>query len=178
LTGETIAFDKTIDIQNLSAELIVFIMDKHDDAYWMRIALEEAKVALREDEVPVGALIVHNDEIVARAHNKIRSSHSPLAHAEKIAIEEALAKFDNWLYGCKLYVTLEPCLMCAGAIILARISAVIFGAYDEKNGVCGTIYNVLTDRRFNHNPDVQGGVLAEECGELLTEFFREKRKTQ
>jgi tRNA(adenine34) deaminase len=153
-------------------------MYKHDDEYWMRIALEEAEVALQEDEIPVGALIVHNDVIVARGHNRMRSLQSPLAHAEKIAIEDAVPKFDTWLYGCKLYVTLEPCLMCAGAIILARISAVAFGAYDEKNGACGTMYNVLADRRFNHNPEVRGGVLAEECGKLLTNFFREKRKKQ
>jgi tRNA(adenine34) deaminase len=153
-------------------------MKMHNDTYWMRIALEEAENGLRDDEVPVGALIVHNDVVIARAHNSMRSLSNPIAHAEKLAIEAAVGKFGNWLYGCRLYVTLEPCLMCAGAIMLARIPEVIFGAYDEKNGVCGTIYNVLADRRFNHNPDIRGGILEEECGELLTEFFREKRKLQ
>ena len=134
-------------------------MKKFSDEYWMKIALEEAEEAFVEEEVPVGAVLVCNDKVIAKAHNNIQRSNSSLAHAEKLVIEMAQQKLGKWLYDCKLYVTLEPCAMCAGAIILSRIKSVIFGAYDEKNGVCGSLYNLLLDRRFNHNPEVKTGIL-------------------
>lgn len=145
------------------------------DEYWMNIALEEAQIAFAEDEVPVGAVLVCNDKLIARAHNSTQRLNCSLAHAEKLVIEIAQQKLGMWLYDCKLYATLEPCAMCASAIILSRIKSVIFGAYDEKNGACGSLYNLLLDRRFNHNPEIRGGILAKESGELLKRFFNEKR---
>lgn len=145
------------------------------DEYWMNIALEEAQIAFQEDEVPVGAVLVRNNELVAKAHNNTQKLNSSLAHAEKLVIELVQQKLGKWLYDCSLYVTLEPCPMCAGAIILSRIKSLIFGAYDEKNGACGSLYNLLLDSRFNHNPEVKFGVLAKESSELLKSFFNEKR---
>ncbi|MBC8525881.1 MAG: nucleoside deaminase [Candidatus Cloacimonetes bacterium] len=145
------------------------------DEYWMNIALEEAEIAFDEDEVPVGAVLIRKNELIAKAHNNILKLNSSLAHAEKLVIEMAQQKLGKWLYDCKLYVTLEPCPMCAGAIILSRIKSVIFGAFDEKNGACGSLYNLLLDSRFNHNPEVKSGILAEESSELLKIFFNEKR---
>src|SRR6056297_2374386 len=115
---------------------------KNDD-YWMKFALEEANIAFEKDEVPIGAVVVYKDKVIARDHNSTQQMNSSLAHAEKLVIESAQRKMGKWLYDCKLYVTLEPCLMCSGAIILSRIGSVIFGASDEKSGTCGSIYNVL-----------------------------------
>ncbi len=145
------------------------------DEYWMNIALGEAEIAFDEDEVPVGAVLVCNNELIAKAHNNTQKLNSSLAHAEKLVIELAQKELGKWLYDCRLYVTLEPCAMCAGAIILSRIKSVIFGAFDEKNGGCGSLYNLLLDTRFNHNPEVISGVLAKESSELLKRFFNEKR---
>ena len=150
-------------------------MKAHNDEYWMRIALEEAEKAIQEDEVPVGAVIIMDEEIIARAHNSTESSKDGLAHAEKCAIELAQKMVGKWLSGCTLYVTLEPCTMCAGAIVLSRMNRVVFGAYDEKNGACGSLYNVLYDTRLNHNPELKSGVIARECGEILRKFFQKKR---
>ncbi len=150
-------------------------MKMFSDEYWMNIALEEAEIAFDEDEVPVGAVLIRKNELIAKAHNNILKLNSSLAHAEKLVIEMAQQKLGKWLYDCKLYVTLEPCPMCAGAIILSRIKSVIFGAFDEKNGACGSLYNLLLDSRFNHNPEVKSGILAEESSELLKIFFNEKR---
>lgn len=145
------------------------------DEYWMNIALEEARIAFAEDEIPVGAVLVCDDKLIARAHNSTQRLNSPLAHAEKLVIEKAQQKLGKWLYDCKLYVTLEPCAMCAGIIILSRVKSVIFGTFDEKNGACGSLYNLLLDRRFNHNPEVKSGIFAKESRELLKKFFNEKR---
>ena len=150
-------------------------MKAHSDEYWMRIALEEAEKAIQEDEVPVGAVIIMDEEIIARAHNSTESSKDGLAHAEKCAIELAQKMVGKWLSGCTLYVTLEPCTMCAGAVVLSRMNRVVFGAYDEKNGACGSLYNVLYDTRLNHNPELKSGVIARECGEILRKFFQKKR---
>ena len=150
-------------------------MKKFSDEYWMNIALGEAQLAFQEDEIPVGAVLVCNDELIAKAHNSTRRLNSSLAHAEKLVIEFAQQKLGKWLYDCRLYVTLEPCAMCAGAIILSRIKSVTFGAYDEKNGVCGSLYNLLLDKRFNHNPEVKSGILANESSGLLKRFFDNKR---
>lgn len=145
------------------------------DEYWMNIALEEAQIAFQEDEIPVGAVLVRNNELIAKAHNNTQRLNSSLAHAEKLVIESSQQELGKWLYDCILYVTLEPCAMCAGAIILSRIKSVIFGTFDEKNGACGSLYNLLLDSRFNHNPEVKSEVLAKESSELLKRFFNEKR---
>jgi len=151
------------------------IMKVFSDEYWMNIALKEAQIAFAEDEIPVGAVLVCDDKLIARAHNSTQRLNSSLAHAEKLAIEKAQQKLGKWLYDCKLYVTLEPCVMCAGIIILSRVKSVIFGAYDEKNGACGSLYNLLSDKRFNHNPEVKSGTLANESSRLLKRFFDNKR---
>lgn len=150
-------------------------MKAHSDEYWMRLALEEAEKAFQEDEVPVGAVIIKDEEVIARAHNLTESNKDGLAHAEKCAIDLAQKNVGKWLFGCTLYVTLEPCTMCAGAIVLSRIDRVVFGAYDEKNGACGSLYNILYDARLNHNPELKSGVMALECGAILKKFFQKKR---
>ncbi len=137
---------------------------KYSHEHWMKFALAEAKKAMQEDEIPVGAIIVQNENIVARAHNATRRNNSSIAHAEKMVMENAQEKLGKYLYGCKLYVTLEPCAMCSGMIILSRLDAVIFGADDEKSGACGSIYKIPADKRLNHNPAIIPGILATEAG--------------
>ena len=142
----------------------------------MRMALEQAQAAAQADEVPVGAIIVHDGRIIAAAHNQRETLHDPTAHAEMIAITQAAETLGSWrLEDCHLYVTLEPCPMCAGAIIQARISHVIYGASDSKSGAVDSLFQLLRDPRLNHRSDSLGGVLAESCGELLTQFFQQKR---
>lgn len=144
---------------------------------YMHEAIAEAKLAGLKGEVPIGAVIVKEGKIIARAHNLRETDQSATAHAEVLAIEAANESVGFWrLDGCTLYVTLEPCPMCAGAIIMSRIPKVVFGAWDPKGGCCGTIYNLLKEPRFNHESEVVGGVLEEECGQLLTDFFRALRK--
>ncbi len=146
------------------------------DERYMRAALREARRAAEDDEVPVGAVIVHNDRVVGRAHNQRERLKDPTAHAEMIALTQAAAAVEDWrLEGATLYVTLEPCLMCAGGLVNARIARVVFGAPDPKAGACGSLYNVGLDSRLNHRFEVVGGVLAGECAELLLEFFSRKR---
>jgi len=142
----------------------------------MRLALREAQKAFDEDEVPVGAVISHGDRVLARAHNEREKLKDPTAHAEMIALTQAAAALESWrLSGATLYVTLEPCLMCAGALVNARIDRVVFGAADARAGACGSLYQVGLDSRLNHSFDVEGGVLAEECAALLGEFFAGRR---
>ena len=144
---------------------------------FMRFAIDEARRALAEDEVPVGAVIVHDGRVIAAAHNQREQLHDPTAHAEMIAITQAAAALASWrLEGCILYVTLEPCPMCAGAILQARVPTVVFGATDPKAGAVQTLYQLLADPRLNHRADVVGGVLAAECGELLSRFFQAQRQ--
>jgi len=148
-------------------------------ARFMTLALREAEYALQQGEVPVGCVIVHDGQIIGKAHNQREMLQDPTAHAEILAITQAAAALGSWrLEQTQLYVTLEPCPMCAGAIILARIPEVYFGAFDPKAGVCGTLMNLLADPRFNHNPKVYSGLLADECGALLTSFFRNIRSQQ
>jgi tRNA(adenine34) deaminase len=148
-----------------------------DHECFMRIALEEAEQALREDEVPIGAAIVHDDRLIARAHNQREQLRDPTAHAEMIAIIQAAESLRSWrLEGCTLYVTLEPCPMCAGAIVQARIPTVVYGAADPKAGAIDTLYRLLDDPRLNHRAETIAGVLAEPCGQILSRFFQEKRK--
>jgi tRNA(adenine34) deaminase len=147
----------------------------HD--YFMRQALVEAEAALAEKEVPVGAIIVSGERMLASAHNQREQLRDPTAHAEMIAITQAAQALGSWrLEGCTLYVTLEPCPMCAGAIVQARIPLVVYGAVDPKAGAVNTLYQLLADRRLNHQAQVVSGVLADRCGELLTRFFAAQRK--
>lgn len=142
----------------------------------MREALALAREAAEEGEVPIGCVIVRDDEIVGRGRNTREQAKNALTHAEILAINQACETLGGWrLPGCTLYVTLEPCPMCAGAIINARIERVCFGAYDKKAGSCGSITN-LFELPYNHKPALQGGVLAEECGEILKDFFQNLRK--
>lgn len=150
-----------------------FMMDEK----FMGDAILEANKAKEIDEVPIGAVIVYQNEIIARGHNVRETSQLALSHAELIAIQNANQKLGSWrLEDCTLYVTLEPCQMCAGAIVQARVKRVVFGAYDPKAGCAGTLMNLLDDPRFNHQVELTTGVLKEECGELLTGFFRKLRK--
>jgi len=142
----------------------------------MRAALREAEEAARRDEVPVGAVVVHGAKIIGRGHNQREMLKDPTAHAEMIAITQAAAALEGWrLEETTLYVTLEPCLMCAGAIVNARIPRVVFGAADPKAGACGSLYQVGLDPRLNHRFETTPGVLAAECAALLQEFFAKKR---
>lgn len=149
---------------------------------FMREAIRQAKKAETIDETPVGAVIVRDGRIIARGYNKRETKNNALCHAEIIAIDKACRKLGSWrLTGCELYVTLEPCPMCSGAIINSRIEKVFFGAYDKKAGCCGSAADLFKKGVFNHLPEITGGILKEECAELLTEFFRrlrEKRKNK
>lgn len=140
-------------------------------------ALAEARRAADEGEVPVGALIVRGQQIVASAHNQREQLRDPTAHAEMIAITQAAESLGDWrLHDCTLYVTLEPCPMCAGAIVQARIATVVFGAYDPKAGAVATLYSLLNDGRLNHQAAVVGGILNAQCAQLLSEFFQSQRR--
>lgn len=143
----------------------------------MRLAIDEALKAKDKSEVPIGAVIVQNDEVIASAYNLRETEQRSVAHAELLAIDEACKKLGTWrLEDATLYVTLEPCPMCAGAIVLSRVKRVVFGAYDPKGGCAGTLLNLLEFEKFNHQAEVVGGMLEEECGSLLTTFFRELRQ--
>jgi tRNA(adenine34) deaminase len=145
--------------------------------HYMRMALREAEAALAEDEVPVGAVIVQGERVVASAHNQREQLRDPTAHAEIIAITQAASSLNSWrLDGCTLYVTLEPCSMCAGAIVQARIPVVVYGATDAKAGAVESLYQLLGDGRLNHRAQVVPHVLAQPCGELLSNFFQDKRR--
>lgn len=147
-----------------------------DDRAWMRLALEEAKAAAALGEVPVGALVVRGNELIAKAHNRRETGKSALAHAECLAIDEACKTLGGWrLHECELYVTLEPCPMCAGAIINSRLLRVVYGARDPKAGCCGSVTDLFA-LPFNHRPEAVGGVLEEECAGALRAFFQAKRK--
>jgi tRNA(adenine34) deaminase len=146
------------------------------DAYYMNLALEQAEAARAADEVPIGAVIVHEGRVLAAGRNEREALRDPTAHAEMIAITQAAAAVGNWrLAGCTLYVTLEPCAMCAGAIVLARIPRVVYGAADPKAGAVRSLFTLLEDPRLNHRCEVVEGVLAERCGGVLSEFFQRRR---
>lgn len=146
------------------------------DRIWMDRALEEAKAALAHDDVPVGAVIVAEGEVVAVGHNRREADADPTAHAEVLAVRAAARELGSWrLDGCTLYVTLEPCTMCAGALVLARLPRLVFGAADPKAGAVGSLYDLAREPRLNHRVDVTAGVMADECGAVLTRFFRAKR---
>lgn len=146
------------------------------DQFYMNEALKEAQLAFDKGEVPIGAIIVHEDDIIARAHNLRETTQNALTHAESMAIQEACKKIGSWrLEDTTLYVTLEPCPMCAGAILQSRIPRVVYGARDVKAGCAHSLYQLLNDARFNHECDVTDGVLATECGAILTRFFQALR---
>jgi tRNA(adenine34) deaminase len=146
------------------------------DESFMRRAIEEGRLALEHGDVPVGAVVVHQGEVVAAAHNERERRQDPTAHAETLALQQAARRRGSWrLLDTVLYVTLEPCAMCAGAIVLARVPRVVYGTADPKAGAAGSVLDVLAEPRLNHRPAVQGGVLAAECAALLTDFFAARR---
>jgi tRNA(adenine34) deaminase len=147
------------------------------DEDFMRAALNQALLAYEAGEVPVGAIIVHEGRVIGRGYNQRELLNDPTAHAEMIAITEASESLQSWrLENCTMYVTLEPCPMCAGAIVNSRIKRVVYGATDPKAGACGTLFNLVQDSRLNHRASLQTGILGEEAGELLKSFFREARE--
>lgn len=149
------------------------------DVRWMQKALAQAREAQAAGEVPVGAVLVRDDEFIAQGWNRPIGTSDPCAHAEILAIRAAAARLNNYrLPDCTLYVTLEPCTMCAGAIIQARLKRVVYGALDPKAGAAGSVFEILGTRKLNHYVEVEGGMLADECGNLLTEFFRDRRNEQ
>ena len=167
--------------RNVAALSIMFMcggflnfMEKH--GIYMLEALNEAKQAALEDEVPIGCVIVKDNRIISKAHNQRDKSHNPLGHAETLAIQKAAEALNDWqLVNCDLYVTIEPCLMCAGAIIQSRIKRVIYGAPDFKGGAFGSSLNVLDASNINHRPEVIKGVLEEECSMIIKDYFKSKR---
>ncbi|WP_026908502.1 tRNA adenosine(34) deaminase TadA [Paucisalibacillus globulus] len=151
--------------------------DEVTDEHYMQLAIEQAKKALEKDEVPIGAIIVHQDEVIASGFNVREKSQETLSHAELIAIQQANKRIGSWrLEDCTLYVTLEPCPMCAGAIVQSRIKRVVYGATDPKAGCAGTLMNLLDQKQFNHQADVTSGVMEQECSELLSNFFKALRE--
>lgn len=155
---------------------VTFASRADEDAYWMGLALAEAEKAAKGGEVPVGAVLIHNGQVMARGANAMVSTKDATQHAEMRAIKGATyAIGDSRLPTATLYVTLEPCAMCAGAILLARVGRVVFGAWDEKAGMVGSVYDLLRNPRLNHRPEVQGGVRETECAALLKTFFEARR---
>jgi tRNA(adenine34) deaminase len=147
-----------------------------EDERWMEHALREAEQAYKRKEVPIGAIVVHNSRIIGRGYNQIESLQDPTAHAEMIAITAAASQLGNRrLEKCAMYVTLEPCPMCAGAIVLARLPLLVFGAPDPKAGACGTLYNIVQDDKLNHRVELRSGVLEEKCTGMLKDFFTKVR---
>lgn len=145
------------------------------DEYFMKEALQQAKLAAQEDEIPVGACLVKGSQILLSEHNRTKQNHNPLHHAEKLILDKAQEMGLKFLQDCTLYITLEPCLMCSGMIILCRVGRIVFGCSDPKAGAVGSIYNCLWDKSFNHHPQITRGVLAAECAFVLTDFFQKKR---
>lgn len=153
-------------------------MSKLDEMF-MHQAIRQAQKAAQLDEVPIGAVIVHENKIIARSYNQVEMLKDPTAHAEMIALTAATHYLSSkWLQECTLYVTIEPCSMCAGALVLARLGRVCFGAEDVKAGACGSVINIAHHKGLNHRLNVQGGVLAPQCAGLVSEFFKKKRKKQ
>lgn len=147
------------------------------DEVFMREALKQAEIAYGRDEVPVGAVIIYEGKIIARAHNQVEMLKDPTAHAEMLAITQAASALTSkWLKDCFLYVTIEPCSMCAGALVLARVKKIIFGAADPKTGACGSISNIVQHEKLNHSIEVQTGILTNECSGIISDFFKKKRQ--
>ena len=146
------------------------------DEHFMRMALDEASIAYNEGEVPVGAVLVKDSKVIAKAHNQRENIKDPTGHAEIITLRHGSKEEDNWrLTGFTLYVTKEPCIMCAGAMVNARLGRLVYGCKDDKGGAVGSLYNILSDKRLNHQVEVVSGVLEEECSEILKRFFQHRR---
>lgn len=159
------------------SQVFVDAQEGSEDEKYMRMALEEAKEAFREGEVPVGAVLVMGGKVLARARNRCETLCDPTAHAEMLALREACSLVKNYrLPGCRLYVTVEPCLMCTGALHLARLERVVYGCADPKAGAMGSRYSIHSDRKLNHTMEVRSGVLEDECGLLMSSFFRRLRQ--
>ncbi|WP_341280413.1 tRNA adenosine(34) deaminase TadA [Paenibacillus sp. FSL H8-0537] len=153
------------------------MLREKEDEFWMQQAIEEARKAERIGEVPIGAIVVKDREIIGRGYNLRETQHDPTAHAEMVAIRDACKELDAWrLLDCTLYVTLEPCPMCAGAIVQSRVKRVVYGTGDPKAGCAGTLMNLLQEPRFNHETELTSGVLQQECATMLTQFFRKLRR--
>lgn len=151
--------------------------NSNEDQQFMKLAIEQAKVAEENGDVPIGAVIVYKDQVIGRAYNQREQLNDPTAHAEIIALTQAAAYLSSWrLNGCTIYVTLEPCPMCAGALVLARIDRLVYGCDDPKAGACKSLYNIVQDERLNHRLEVASGVLEEDCSELLQGFFARRRR--
>jgi tRNA(adenine34) deaminase len=149
---------------------------RETDERFMRVAIESAKIAEDNGDVPIGAVVVHEGQIIAKAYNQREQLNDPTAHAEIIALTQAAAALESWrLHVCTMYVTLEPCPMCAGALVLARMDRLVYGCDDPKTGACKSLYNIVQDERLNHRLDVTSGVLEEECSKLLQNFFQFRR---
>jgi tRNA(adenine34) deaminase len=147
-----------------------------EDQRFMRLAIEQAKIAEENGDVPIGAVIVYENQIIGKAYNQREQLKDPTAHAEIIALTQAAAFLESWrLNGCIMYVTLEPCPMCAGALVLARMDRLVYGCDDPKAGACKSLYNIIQDERLNHQLEVVSGVLADECSRLLQDFFEQRR---
>ncbi|MGL4485048.1 MAG: tRNA adenosine(34) deaminase TadA [Anaerovoracaceae bacterium] len=154
-------------------------MEKEQEKQYMQIALTEAEKAFAKSEVPVGAIIIKDGNIIAKAHNQVETLKDPTAHAEILAIQKAAGILGNQrLAGCEMFVTVEPCAMCAGAIILARIEAIYIGTFDPKTGACGSVNNLLSDQRLNHQVKIHTKLLENECRELIKNFFAELRENK
>ena len=155
------------------------LLDGDIDRRFMRAAIEAAGIAEENGDVPIGAVIVYKNQIIGKAYNQREQLKDPTAHAEIIALTQAAAFMENWhLNGCTIYVTLEPCPMCAGALVLARMDRLVFGCADPKSGACGSLYDIVRDERLNHKLEVTSGVLADESSRLLQDFFKQKRASR
>ena len=159
-----------LNIQNDS------LITTDDDIRFMQAAIRQAYIAQENGDVPVGAVIVHQDKIIAKTYNQRQLLNDPTAHAEILALTSASQYLSSWrLHGCTIYVTLEPCSMCAGALVLARMDRLVFGCHDPKTGACGSIYNIVQDERLNHSLDIRDGVLEDDCSQMLSDFFQQRR---
>jgi tRNA(adenine34) deaminase len=155
---------------------IIIMLGKEDDIYFMKLALEEANLAFNEGEVPVGAVLVKDSKIIAKTHNRRETSKDPTGHAEILVLRSCASDNSSWrLTDATLYVTKEPCIMCAGAMVNARLSRLVYGCKDEKGGAVDSLYNLLSDKRLNHQVEVMSGILEDECSEILKRFFQERR---
>ena len=154
----------------------IALRNSKEDERFMKLAIEQAKIAQDNGDVPIGAVIVYKDQIIAKAYNQREQLADPTAHAEIIALTQAAAALGNWhLNGCTMYVTLEPCPMCAGALVLGRMDRLVYGCDDPKTGACKSLYNIVQDERLNHRLEVTSGVLVDEYSKLLQEFFAKRR---
>jgi len=152
--------------------------NSHDERY-MRMAIDAAQVAEENGDVPIGAVIVYQNQVIGRAYNEREQLKDPTAHAEIIALTQAASFIGSWrLHGCTIYVTLEPCPMCAGALVLGRLDRLVYGCTDPKTGACGSLYDIVRDERLNHRLEVTPGVLADNCAHLLQNFFQQRRPNQ